>query len=75
MTEIYKKRIGIKNPLNDMVNNETFKEAWKMSNCINGIHAFREILFESNHFLICDVCKIEVHIDHIFIPDGRNEKV
>ena len=76
MTVIINKYIGITHPLNDdLLELKEFCEAWKASNCLKGIHAFDEVHSLENHYLHCDVCEMEVHINKVVIPDGKDDVV
>ena len=73
MTVIKKKYVGITHPLGEAVEMDEFCKAWKQSNCAHGIHAFDEVLSDDSHFLVCDVCGMEVYIEKIIIPDGKED--
>lgn len=76
MTTLRNKYIGITHPIKkDIIKNKTFCVSWKISNCLNGIHAFNEICDVDGHYLLCDVCRIEVHIEKIIIPDGKDTEL
>lgn len=76
MTTIKNKYVGITHPLSDdIIDNETFIEAWKKTNCIIGIHAFDEVWSLEDHYLYCDICGMEVHISKIKIPDGKDDEI
>lgn len=78
MTTIHKKYIGITHPITDEGLNkkefETLLQAWKISNCSQGIHLFDEVLSD-DHYLFCDACEMEVHISKIKIPDGKDDVI
>lgn len=75
MTTIINKYVGITHPVGDIVEVKEFCEAWKASNCKQGIHVFDEVWSLENHYLHCDVCEMEVHIKKIVIPDGKDDIV
>ena len=75
MTVIINKYIGITHPLGNIVEDKTFCEAWKQANCAQGIHAWDEVWAKEHHYLHCDVCGMEVHINKVVIPDGKNKVV
>ncbi len=75
MTTIVNKYIGITHPLSDIVESEEFCASWKAANCAQGIHAFDEVYSDSAHYLHCDVCGMEVHIEKIVIPDGQDKVI
>lgn len=78
MTTIIKKYIGITHPLSgndiDEDDHNLILEAWKHANCPQGIHLWDEVYTsDKDHYLICDACEIEVHIEKIVIPDGKDD--
>ena len=75
MTMIINKYVGITHPFGDIVEDDTFCEAWKISNCKHGVHAFDEVWALEHHYLHCDVCGMEVHISKIVLPDGKDETI
>ena len=76
MTIIINKYVGITHPIQEaLTENNEFCEAWKLSNCSQGIHAFDEVWALEHHYLHCDVCGMEVHISKIVIPNGKDEIV
>lgn len=75
MTVIKNRYVGITHPLGEAVEIKEFCEAWKQSNCANGIHAWDEVYSDESHFLHCDACGMEVHINKIVIPDGKDDIV
>lgn len=75
MTTIVNKYVGITHPLDGMEEIPEFIESWKASNCSQGIHAFDEVWALEHHYLHCDVCGMEVHIEKIVVPDGKDEIV
>jgi len=74
MTTIINKYIGITHPMNAMgvEDAETYLEAWKTSNCPNGIHLWDEVWSVTDHYLVCDACDLEVHIEKVIVPDGKD---
>lgn len=75
MSTIINHYVGITHPIKEIEDKESQElilAAWKMTNCINGIHLFDECLSIDNHYLYCDACGIEVHIKKIVIPDGKD---
>jgi len=73
MTTIINSYIGITHPItDDLLEKEDFCKAWKKANCVNGIHLFDECWSLEEHFLHCDVCGMDVYIDKIVIPDGKD---
>lgn len=80
MTVIRNKYIGITHPLSqderlDAKAYDLILEAWKSTNCPLGIHLWDEVWSIDNHYLHCDACGVEVHIDKIVIPDGKDDEV
>ena len=80
MTTIKNQFIGITHPITTMEGmfekeNDLILNAWKNSNCINGVHLFDEVLSESDHYLHCDACGMEVHISKIVVPDGKDGEI
>lgn len=78
MTTVIKKYIGLTHPLSKdkRLSEREIKiilKAWKESNCCNGIHLLDEVLSDYNHYLICDACGMEVHIEKIIIPDNKDD--
>ena len=78
MTTIIKKYIGFTHPLSDdKIDEKLHKlilEAWKSSNCPQGIHLWDEVYnSDKEHYLFCDACEIEVHIEKVIIPDGKDD--
>ncbi len=79
MTTIINKYLGITHPIEkeqwgEKEQNILF-EAWKITNCIHGIHLWDEVCTidsHDNHYLHCDACGIEVHIEKIVVPDGKD---
>ena len=85
MTTIINKYIGITHPITDEgisdKEHNTILQAWKFSNCIQGIHLFDECWStnagdgEVEHYLHCDACGLEVHIEKVVVPDGKDDVV
>ena len=76
MTTIVNKYVGITHPINELLtDNKEFCEAWKITNCKNGIHVFDEVWSLEHHYLHCDVCGMEVHIKEIVVPDGKDDVI
>jgi hypothetical protein len=79
MTTIKNKYIGITHPVTDEGLDEkkfnTILQAWRNSNCIQGIHLFDEVWSDENHYLHCDACGMEVHIEKVVIPDGKEQEI
>lgn len=79
MTTIINKYVGITHPvLADGLDDkqyDTILEAWKNANCVQGVHLFDEVWSNENHYLHCDACGIEVHIEKIVIPDGKDNTI
>ena len=79
MTTIVNKYVGITHPVSDEGLSEkkynTILQAWKFSNCIQGIHLFDEVWTTHRHVLHCDACGMEVHIEKIVIPDGKEQEI
>lgn len=76
MTIIKNKYVGITHPIEGkMLDNVDFCVAWKITNCIRGIHVFDEVHSTEQHYLVCDICDLEVHIDHIVVPDEKDEVI
>ncbi len=76
MTTIINKYVGITHPLEEAITQvKEFTESWKAANCAHGIHAFDEVWSLEHHYLHCDVCEMEVHIEKIVIPDGKDDVV
>lgn len=79
MTTIINKYIGITHPVSDEGITEKehniILEAWKHSNCPQGIHLFDEVWTTNRHVLHCDACGMEVYISKIKIPDGKDDVV
>jgi len=75
MTTIRNKYLGITHPLGDepVLEFKEFIESWKIANCKHGMHLWDEVWSTDDHYLHCDVCEMEVHIDKIVIPDGKND--
>lgn len=83
MTTIINKYIGISHPMEEQVTDdkdrEIIYEAWKNANCPQGIHLWDECWStnagdgEVEHYLHCDACGMEVHIEKIVIPDGKDD--
>lgn len=76
MTTIINRYIGITHPLtNEVLEEEQYNlilKAWKTANCPSGIHLWDEVISDDDHYLHCDACGIEVHINKIVIPDGKD---
>lgn len=76
MTTIINKYIGITHPkLDEGLDEKKYDiilQAWKFSNCVQGIHLFDEVWSE-DHYLYCDACGLEVHIEKVVVPDGKDE--
>jgi len=76
MTTIINKYTGITHPVIgeglEEKEIELIYNAWKISNCSRGIHLFDEVWSDCDHYLVCDACNIEVHINKIIIPDDKN---
>lgn len=79
MTIIINHYIGITHPISgnivDNKHKELVFEAWRRTNCPNGIHLFDEVLSNNDHYLHCDACGIDVHIAKVVIPDGKEDIV
>ena len=85
MTTIIKKYIGITHPIaleeGKWGDEELgiFHEAWRRTNCPNGIHLWDEVLSAGDdgpeHYLHCDACGIMVYIEKIVIPDDKDDVV
>jgi hypothetical protein len=79
MTTIINKYIGITNPITgDGISEKEYNlilESWKYSNCVNGIHLFDEVWSDNNHYLSCDACGMEVHIEKVVVPDGKEDVI
>lgn len=79
MTTIINKYIGLTHPLGETkLNDEELDlilEAWKNSNCPQGIHLWDEVWSLDDHYLLCDACEMEVHIEKIVVPDGKDDVV
>lgn len=60
---------GIKLKLDD----DKYCELFKKYFCSKGIHAFDEVWSIENHYLHCDICGLEVHINKIVKPEEENE--
>jgi hypothetical protein len=80
MTAIKNNYVGITHPLsNDKRLGEKehaiILEAWKNANCPQGIHLFDEVLSNNEHYLVCDACGMEVYIEKIVVPDGKDDVV
>ena len=76
MTTIVNKYIGITHPLGeDIISNKEISEAWKQSNCKQGIHAWDEVWALEHHYLHCDICGMEVHIKKVVVPDGKEDTI
>lgn len=79
MTTIKTKYVGITHPkLDEGLDEKQYNvilEAWKFSNCIQGIHLFDEVWSVERHVLHCDACGMEVHISKIVIPDGKDDEI
>lgn len=84
MTVIRNKYIGMTHPLSsdDRLDEEAHNiilQAWKASNCIQGIHLFDEVLSSGDkgpeHYLHCDACGVIVYIERVEIPDGKGNEV
>ncbi len=81
MTTIKNKYIGITHPIarieKDMSDKEhdLILEAWKVSNCPQNHHLFDEVWSLDDHYLYCDACGMEVHINKIVIPDGKEDEI
>lgn len=80
MTTIIKKYIGITHPINgeglEEGEHDLILGAWRYSLCIQNIHLWDEVLnSDGDHYLVCDACGIEVHIEKIVIPDGNDETI
>jgi hypothetical protein len=80
MTIIKNKYIGIIHPLSlderlDEKFHDLILEAWKATNCPLGVHLFDEVLSEIGHRLHCDACGMEVYIEKVDIPDGKDNVV
>ena len=79
MTTIINKYIGITHPLSgEGLSDEQYSlilEAWKSTNCPNGIHLWDEVLSIEEHVLFCDACEMEVYISKVEIPDGKEDIV
>jgi len=78
MTTIIKKYVGFTHPLSKDVRlgekeYGVILQAWKTSNCPNGIHLWDEVWNTDNHYLYCDACGIEIHIEKVVIPDGKED--
>jgi hypothetical protein len=77
MTIIVNKYIGITHPVTgDGLEEKQFNmllEAWKHSNCIQGIHLWDEVWSNEKHVLHCDACGIEIYIEKVSIPDGKDD--
>lgn len=76
MTTIINRYIGITHPLTDEGLNgkefDTILQAWKITNCSNGIHLWDECWSIESHTLHCDACGIEIHIEKVEVPDGKD---
>jgi len=79
MTKIINKYVGITHPLDQgNLSDEKFDlilNAWKFSNCSQGIHLWDEVWSDDSHYLHCDACGMEVHIDYINVPNGKDDVV
>ena len=76
MTTVRNKYIWITHPLHEvLLKNDVFIESWKYTNCVNGIHVFDEVYSDESHYLHCDICGLEVHIDKVVIPDGDAKEI
>jgi hypothetical protein len=79
MTTIINRYIGITHPIsNEGITDKEFKTilgAWKLANCSQGIHLFDEYWNVDKHVLHCDACGIEIYIEKIEIPDGKEEEI
>lgn len=81
MTTIIKKYIGITHPLGNKgiaeEEHNLILEAWKNSNCPQGIHLWDECYSSGDdgpeHYLHCDACGMEVHIEKVIIPDDKDD--
>lgn len=45
-----------------------FLKQWKEECCPKGKHLFDEVWSQTDHYLHCDICGMEVHISHIIKP-------
>jgi hypothetical protein len=79
MTTIKNKYVGIAHPVTDEGLSEkkfnVILEAWKTANCSQGIHLFDEVHSINGHYLHCDACGMEVYIEKIVIPDGKDQVI
>lgn len=67
---IKKKYHGITHRLTDaMLNDRKFCEKLKERVCSSGVHYFDEVLSLEDHYLHCDICGLEVHINKIVVND------
>lgn len=77
MTMIINKYVGISHPLGktelDDEELDLILNAWKNSNCPQGFHLWDEVWSIDSHYLHCDACGMEIHIDHIVVPDGKDD--
>lgn len=48
---------------------------WKNNFCSKGYHLFDEVKSDTDHYLHCDICELEVHISKIGFFKSKNEKV
>ena len=76
MAIIINKYIGMTHPISDKKfkkeEHDLILKAWKRTNCIIGCHLFDEVWSLENHYLHCDACGLEVHIEKIVVPDGKD---
>lgn len=79
MTTIKNKYIGITHPvMNEGLSDKEYDvilQAWKFANCTHGIHLWDESWSSEKHILYCDACGMEVHIEKIVIPDGKDDEI
>jgi hypothetical protein len=76
MTTIINNYLGITHPIKKEQWGEKEQNllfgAWKITNCIQGVHLWDEVWSVDDHYLHCDACGIEVHIEKIIVPDGKD---
>jgi len=54
-------------------NGITYNQKWK-PNCKEGEHLFDEVWSSSSHYLHCDICGLEVHIQEIKKPEQQEDE-
>lgn len=77
MTTIINRYVGITHPISDEnideKDHDLILKAWKIANCPQGIHLWDECWSIESHTLHCDACGMEVYIEKIVIPDGKEK--